>query len=248
MTTFSKLNLSDRLLGIIKDMGYLEPTPIQTLSIPIIIKGLDVLGVAETGSGKTAAFSLPLIEKQIQDKRKKMAVLVLEPTRELAVQTAKMIGEYAKFFPIAVHRFIGGEPISEITSEEMRSQSHFIVATPGAILGLVLKDQKMVGDVNYLILDEADKLLQLNFLNTINQVLYFMPVIRQTIMFTSTLNKPVERMAKHYLNKNYEKITIDVGKNKFSKPAETIEQYLQYLQKSRATALEFEYQSLPHLF
>ena len=100
MTTFLNLNLSDRLLGIIKDMGYNEPTPIQTLSIPKIIKGLDVLGVAETGSGKTAAFSLPLIEKQIQDKRKKMAVLVLEPTRELAVQTAKMIGEYGKFFPI----------------------------------------------------------------------------------------------------------------------------------------------------
>jgi ATP-dependent RNA helicase RhlE len=233
MTTFLNLNLSDRLLGIIKDMGYNEPTPIQTLSIPKIIKGLDVLGVAETGSGKTAAFSLPLIEKQIQDKRKKMAVLVLEPTRELAVQTAKMIGEYAKFFPISVHRFIGGEPISDITSEEMRSQSHFIVATPGAMLGLVLKDQKMVGDVSYLILDEADKLLQLNFLNTINQILYFMPVKRQTIMFTSTLSKPVERMAKHYLNQNYEKITIDVGKNKFSKPAETIDQFLLYLEKEK---------------
>lgn len=236
MTNFADLKLSDRLLGIIKDMGYLVPTPIQSLSIPPILKGQDVLGVAETGSGKTAAFSLPIIEKQIQNKQKKMAVLVLEPTRELAVQTAKMISDYAKFFPITVHRFIGGEPISDITSEEMRSNSHFIVATPGAMLGLVLKDQKMVGDVNCLILDEADKLLQLNFLNTINQILYFMPVKRQTIMFTSTLNKPIERMAKNYLHEKYEKISIDEGKNKFSKPAETIQQFTQFLDKEKKFA------------
>lgn len=236
MTHFSDLKLSDRLLGIIKDMGYSEPTPIQIQSIPPILKGHDVLGVAETGSGKTAAFSLPIIEKQIQNKQKKMAILVLEPTRELAVQTAKMIGEYAKFFPISVHRFIGGEPISEITSTEMRADSHFIVATPGAMLGLVLKDQKMVGDINCLILDEADKLLQLNFLNTINQILYYMPVKRQTIMFTSTLNKSIERMAKNYLHVKYEKISIDEGKNKFSKPAETIQQFNQFLDKEKKFA------------
>ena len=236
LTTFAELKLSDRLLGIIKDMGYFVPTPIQKLGIPPILKGHDVLGVAETGSGKTAAFSLPIIEKQIQNKQKKMAVLVLEPTRELAVQTAKMISDYAKFFPITVHRFIGGEPISDITSEEMRAGSHFIVATPGAMLGLVLKDQKMVGDINCLILDEADKLLQLNFLNTINQILYYMPVKRQTIMFTSTLNKNIERMAKNYLHQKFEKISIDEGKNKFSKPAVTIQQFTQFVEKEKKFA------------
>lgn len=237
MDSFSDLNLSDRLLNIIKEMGYHTPTPIQTLSIPPILKGNDVLGVAETGSGKTAAFSLPIIEKQIQNQHKKLAVLVLEPTRELAVQTAKMISEYTKFFPIVVHRFIGGEPMSDITSAEMRTGTHFIVATPGAMLGLVQKEQKIIGDINCLILDEADKLLQLDFLNTINQILYFMPYKRQTIMFTSTINKSIERMAKNYLHEKYKKITIEGSKNKFSKPAETIQQFTQYIDKEKKFAL-----------
>lgn len=237
MKSFSELNLSDRLLNIIKEMGYINPTPIQKLSIPPILKGSDVLGIAETGSGKTAAFSLPIIEKQIQNQHKKLAVLVLEPTRELAIQTAKMISEYTKFFPIMVHRFIGGEPMSNISSAEMRTGTHFIVATPGAMLGLVQKEQKIIGDINCLVLDEADKLLQLDFLNTINQILYFMPHKKQTIMFTSTINKSVERMAKNYLHEKYKKITVEGSKNKFSKPAETIQQFTQYIDKEKKFAL-----------
>ncbi|PCJ57034.1 MAG: DEAD/DEAH box helicase [Planctomycetota bacterium] len=226
--TFKDLNLSPKLLNILNDMEYQIPTPIQMLSFPILKSGKDVLGIAETGSGKTGAFSLPFIQKQIELKRKKMNILIIEPTQELATQTAALISEFTKFFPIFVHVCIK-DKAPNLTSKELRKHPHYLVATPNALLTWLKKDSKIVGYSHILVLDEVDKLMEKKFFSTVKKILYYMPPKKQTVLFTSTINKNIERFTRQLLSKDYEKVVVDGGKNRFSKPAETIDQKIQYL-------------------
>lgn len=233
--TFKDLKLSPKLLSILKDMDYITPTPIQIKAIPVLKSGKDVLGIAETGSGKTGAFSLPFIQRQIELKTKKMNILIIEPTQELATQTAALINEYTKFFPIFVHVCIKNKR-PDLSSKEMRKQPHYLVATPNALLSWLKEDSKVVGYSQTLVLDEVDKLMEKKFFSTVKKILYYMPPKKQIVLFTSTINKNIERFTRQLLSPDYEKVVIDGGKNRFSKPAETIDQKIQYLKKESKLA------------
>lgn len=239
-STFEDLKLSPKLLNILKDMGYHKPTPIQEKAIPVLKAGKDVLGIAETGSGKTGAFSLPFIQKQIELKRKKMNILILEPTQELAVQTAALIREFTKFFPIYVHECIQNKR-PDISSKDLRKLPHYLVATPNALLSWLKDDSKVVGYSQILVLDEVDKLMEKKFFNTVKKILYFMPPKKQIVLFTSTINKNIERFTRQLLSPDYEKVVMNDGKNRFTKPADTIAQKIQFLHKESKLAFTVDF-------
>jgi ATP-dependent RNA helicase DeaD len=194
---FSNFNISPKILKAIEDMGFEEPTPIQTLAIPTIMAGTDVTGQAQTGTGKTAAFAIPAIE-QIETGSKDTQVLVLSPTRELAIQTAEEFGRLAKYLGgISVLPIYGGQPI-ERQFRGLKQGAHIVVGTPGRLLDHLDRGTLSLSKVKMVILDEADQMLDMGFREDIETIVDETPKDRQMILFSATLPKPILEISKRF--------------------------------------------------
>jgi ATP-dependent RNA helicase RhlE len=189
--TFQSLGLSESLLKVIAEKQYSSPYPIQNQAIPAILAGKDVLGIAQTGSGKTASFVLPILELFQQKKASRnlhLKVLILVPTRELAVQIAEVIGEFSKYLPNPVkhNAVFGGVTLNQ--QMMTLKNTEILVATPGRLLELVSTQSINLSKIETLVLDEADKMLDLGFQEEANQIFALLPAKRQNILFSATLD------------------------------------------------------------
>jgi ATP-dependent RNA helicase DeaD len=195
---FSELGLSSSVLTAIEALGYTEPTPIQALAIPLVSRGRDVIGQAQTGSGKTAAFGLPAID-YVEPKGKDVQAIILVPTRELAIQVAQAMRTFGESSGIRVVAVFGGQPIREQT-EQLRSSPHIAVGTPGRVMDLIRRGWLPLHDARYVVLDEADEMLSLGFLEDVEWILKQAPAGRQTLLFSATMPPPIRRLAERFLH------------------------------------------------
>ena len=215
---FSDLKLIEPLYKALNEVGYETPSPIQALTIPLILEGRDVLGQAQTGTGKTAAFALPLLSK-LDIKQKDPQVLVLAPTRELAIQVAEAFQKYAKFIKdFHVAPIYGGQDYSG-QLRMLRRGAHVVVGTPGRVMDHMRKGTLKLDNLTCLVLDEADEMLRMGFIDDVEWVLEQLPKQRQIALFSATMPTAIRRIADNYL-RNPEHVTIKVK----TTTAETIRQ------------------------
>jgi ATP-dependent RNA helicase RhlE len=192
---FSQLGLADTQLRVCESLGYLNPTPIQIKSIPLILSGADVIGCAETGTGKTAAFLLPIIHNLSAQTRPAIRVLVLAPTRELALQIQKNYSELNHLKGNRSVLVIGGANIKTQIAE-LRRKATIVIATPGRLLDLTERRAIDLSGVEVLVLDEADRMLDMGFLPAIKRILAMLPRNRQTLLFSATMSPTIESLAR----------------------------------------------------
>ncbi|HEX6159252.1 MAG TPA: DEAD/DEAH box helicase [Thermoanaerobaculia bacterium] len=205
--TFAELGLRQELVETLSALGYEAPTPIQERTIPVLLSGRDLIGQAQTGTGKTAAFSLPLLEKIDAESRATQA-LVLAPTRELAMQVAEAIHSYAgKLGAISVLPIYGGAPIYH-QLKRLERGVHVVVGTPGRLIDMLDRGALQLGDVKVVVLDEADEMLKMGFLEEVEKILAAAPAERQTALFSATMPDEVLRISKRYL-RNPERVEIE---------------------------------------
>lgn len=199
--TFESLGLSEAILKAINKKGYTEPSPIQAKAIPPVLEGRDVLASAQTGTGKTAGFTLPLLHKlstQNKWKRRPIRALVLTPTRELAAQVYENVREYSEFLDIKSAVIFGGvKPKPQITT--LRRGVDVLVATPGRLLDLISQDALSLSKVEFLVLDEADRMLDMGFLRDIKKVLALVPNDRQNLLFSATFSTDIKALANTFM-------------------------------------------------
>ncbi|MFK5882642.1 MAG: DEAD/DEAH box helicase [Sulfurospirillum sp.] len=210
--SFTTLGLSKPILRAIKDEGYDKPTPIQEKAIPVILKGKDVLAGAQTGTGKTAGFTLPLLQLLSTNSKKRVSkqvrALILTPTRELAAQVGESVKTYGKYLPLKSSIVFGGVGINPQIST-LRGGLDILVATPGRLLDHVSQRTVDLSHVEYLILDEADRMLDMGFIHDIKKVLAILPKKKQTLLFSATFSNEIKKLADNLLNAP---ILIEVAK------------------------------------
>lgn len=192
---FSQLGLASAQVRVCESLGYLHPTPIQSKGIPLILNGEDLIGCAETGTGKTAAFLLPIIQNLSAQKRPGIRVLVLAPTRELALQIQKNYSELNHLKTNRSALLIGGANI-RTQIDELRRKATVVIATPGRLLDLTERSAIDLSTVEVLVLDEADRMLDMGFLPAIKRVLAMLPRQRQTLLFSATMSPTIESLAR----------------------------------------------------
>lgn len=201
--SFSKLGLCAELLRAIKEEGYTTPTPIQSKSIPVILSKKDVLAAAQTGTGKTAGFTLPLLQRlktsYSKDKKSHLRALILTPTRELAAQVAQSVETYGKYLPFKSAVIFGGVGINPQISL-LKKGVDIVIATPGRLLDLVSQDCLDLTKIEFFILDEADRMLDMGFINDIRKVLAILPKQRQNLLFSATFSDDIKKLADSLLN------------------------------------------------
>ncbi len=233
--TFESLNLHDKILKAIADVGYTEPTPIQTKAIPLVLQGKDVLAGAQTGTGKTAGFTLPMLElmmkKDIKKGRHQVRSLILTPTRELAAQVGDDIATYSKYLPYTTAVVFGGVGINpQIT--KIKKGVDILVATPGRLLDLVGQGKLDLSRVEFFVLDEADRMLDMGFIHDIKKVLAILPPHRQNLLFSATFSDDIKTLADRLLNNP---TLIEVAKRNQS--ADNISQVVYPVDKGRKKEL-----------
>ncbi len=197
-TEFSQLGLKPQLVQAVSDLGYITPTPIQTEIIPLMLDGHDVIGQAKTGTGKTAAFVLPILQNLVKG-HNGIQALVLTPTRELALQVAKAANEYGKCLNVRVLAVYGGQPYGPQINR-LRQGVDLVVGTPGRLLDLINKRELDLGCVRTIVLDEADEMLSMGFIEDIEEILSTISSERQTALFSATILPEITRMSKKYMN------------------------------------------------
>ncbi|KAA5533500.1 DEAD/DEAH box helicase [Taibaiella lutea] len=237
-TTFEQLSLIAPILDALKDEGYTHPTPIQEQSIPIVLQGHDLLGCAQTGTGKTAAFAIPILQLlQAQPKAagpQKIKVLVLTPTRELAIQIAESFSTYGKNLRIKNLVIFGGVP-QGAQVKALKAGIDILIATPGRLLDLMGQNFISLKDVGIFVLDEADRMLDMGFINDVKKVVVKLPVKRQTLFFSATMPNEIQKLANTILVKP-EKVEV----TPVSSTAETIQQSLYFVdQKEKKKLLAY---------
>lgn len=195
--TFKELGLLPEIMKAIEDMGFEEPTPIQKASIPIAMAGGDFIGQAQTGTGKTAAFGIPLLERIDSSKPSPQAV-VLSPTRELAIQSAEEINRLAQYLPVQALPIYGGQDI-ERQFRALRKKPNIIVATPGRLMDHMKRGTVDLSHVQVLVLDEGDEMVDMGFIDDIRTILSAMPKERQTMFFSATMPAPIQELAESFL-------------------------------------------------
>jgi ATP-dependent RNA helicase DeaD len=211
-TSFSDLGLSEGLLRTLSELGYAEPTPIQAQAIPEVLGGHDVIGQAQTGSGKTAAFGLPMLEYIDPDNEETQAI-VLTPTRELCIQVTQALRAYAEHLEkVNVVAVFGGAPIREQQSR-LRHGAQIVVATVGRMMDLISRKSLVLTAARYVVLDEADEMLDLGFIEDVEKILRMCPSGRQTLLFSATMPGPVAKLAERYM---YDPTTIRVTPKKLT--------------------------------
>ncbi|HET6510461.1 MAG TPA: DEAD/DEAH box helicase [Baekduia sp.] len=197
MTAFADLGLSEPTLQALQDVGYEQPSPIQEQAIPILLQGEDIIGQAQTGSGKTAAFGLPIIE-HVDPSEPEVQALVLTPTRELCIQVTQALRSYGKRKGVDVVAVFGGAPIRS-QQAQLRAGGHVVVGTVGRVLDLLSRASLHLSDCRFVVLDEADEMLDLGFLEDVEKILKLCPNGRQTALFSATMPPPIRALADHYL-------------------------------------------------
>ena len=196
--TFSDLNLPDPIQNAVSELGYEQPSPIQAESIPALLDGSDVLGQAQTGTGKTAAFALPMLSR-VDAKNKNTQLLVLAPTRELAIQVAEACQQYAKYLKgVRILPIYGGQSYT-IQLKQLKRGAQVIVGTPGRVMDHMRRKTLSLDDLNALVLDEADEMLRMGFIDDVKWVLEQSPPERQIALFSATMPKEIKKVAEQHL-------------------------------------------------
>jgi len=223
---FDTLALDPKLLRAVADQGYETMTPIQAKAIPIVLAGRDVMGAAQTGTGKTAAFSLPLLQKMLRHEntsaspaRHPVRALVLAPTRELADQVAASVKGYAKHTLLRSTVVFGGIDIKP-QAAELKTGIEVLIATPGRLLDHIESKNCVLNQVEYVVLDEADRMLDIGFLPDLQRILSYLPQQRQTLLFSATFSPEIRRLAQSYLQ---DPVTVEVAQRNAA--ASTVEQH-----------------------
>ena len=232
---FDDLKLHPFLLKAVKDEGYITPTKIQEKAIPHILNKKDILGSAQTGTGKTAAFALPILHHMIVDKNKpsfkRINVLVVTPTRELAIQIGENFTTYSKYTDINNTVIFGG--VKQIKqTDKLKKGIDILIATPGRLLDLMSQGYISLKDISYFVLDEADRMLDMGFINDIKKIIDKLPIQRQSLFFSATMPNNILKLSNSILNYP-EKVSV----HQTSATAETIDQLIYYTNKSDKRAL-----------
>ena len=202
MTKFEALGLNQSILKSVEALGFDTPTPIQSEAIPLILKGHDLMGLAQTGTGKTAAFGLPLVQHLIEERvkaaPKSIRSLILAPTRELANQISENLRDYVKRTPLRINVVVGGASING-QIHKLKRGTDILVATPGRLLDLVDRKAVFLDTAKFLVLDEADQMLDLGFIHSLKTIAKLLGTPRQTLLFSATMPKSVESLSRAYL-------------------------------------------------
>ncbi|MEI6544302.1 MAG: DEAD/DEAH box helicase [Methylococcales bacterium] len=211
--SFVQLGLIEELLKSVADQGYTTPTPIQEKAIPLILEGKDVLAGAQTGTGKTASFTLPLLQRLFQNydphqKPRRVRGLILVPTRELAQQVYESVIAYSQYLPFHIESIVGGASIG-IQTRQLRRGCDIVVATPGRLIDHVTQRNINLSNIEVLVLDEADRMLDMGFLPDIKQVMALIPKKRQSLLFSATVPNGIKTLAAQLLNNPVE---VEVAK------------------------------------
>lgn len=224
--TFEKLNLIEPILRALQEEGYTSPTPIQEQSIPILLQGKDLLGCAQTGTGKTAAFSIPILQKLYKtDHRKGIKALILTPTRELAIQIGESFEAYGKHTGLK-HTVIFGGVGQKPQTDAIKSGVQILVATPGRLLDLISQGFVSLSSLDFFVLDEADRMLDMGFVHDIRRILKLLPTKRQTLFFSATMPPEIETLANSILT-HPEKVEV----TPVSSTVDTIAQHIYFVEK-----------------
>ena len=214
------------ILKALKEEGYSSPTPIQEQSIPVLLQGKDLLGCAQTGTGKTAAFSIPILQKLYKtDHRKGIKALILTPTRELAIQIGECFEAYGKYTGLK-HTVIFGGVGQKPQTDALRNGVQILVATPGRLLDLITQGYISLKTLDFFVLDEADRMLDMGFIHDIRRILKLLPQKRQTLFFSATMPPEIETLANSMLT-HPEKVEVTPA----SSTVDTISQYVYFVEK-----------------
>ncbi len=228
---FEELKLDRRILDAVADAGYVTPSPIQEKAIPPALEGRDVLGCAQTGTGKTAAFSLPVLNRMTKSPRGGIRALILTPTRELALQIDESIRAYGKYLPYRCGVLIGGiKPGAQI--EMLKKGVDILVSTPGRLLDLHAQGYIRLDGLAFFVLDEADRMLDMGFIHDVRKVIALLPKKRQTMFFTATMPPEIAALAQSLLYK-----PVSVAVNPISSTVDLTEQIVYYTDKASKTEL-----------
>ena len=235
VTQFSDFGLAEPIARALAAKGYTDPTPIQLQAIPIVMQGRDLCGIAQTGTGKTAAFALPTLHRLAaapkHPQRGVARCLVLSPTRELASQIADSFAAYGKYMRVSVTTVFGGVPINR----QERAMAHgvdVLVATPGRLIDLIDRGAIDLRKVEVLILDEADQMLDLGFIHALKRIVGILPKVRQTLFFSATMPRAIEDLAARYLTD-----PVKVSVKPAATTAERVEQWVSFVNQSEKPAL-----------
>ena len=235
MTTFASLNLAEPIAKAVAAEGYDAPTPIQLQAIPPALEGRDILGIAQTGTGKTAAFALPILDRLARNPKplraKAARILVLAPTRELASQIAASFSAYGRNLRVCVATVFGGVPINRQIRELQRGVD-VLVATPGRLIDLIDRKAVALNAVEVAVLDEADQMLDLGFIHALRQVMPMLPKTRQTLLFSATMPKAIADLAGAYQNDPARVAVAPVATT-----AERVEQFATFVRAADKIAL-----------
>ncbi len=235
MTNFSDLALNEEILLAINELGYETPTPIQQQAIPAVLAGHDLLASAQTGTGKTAGFTLPILQKLIETPRGKnrrpVRALILTPTRELAAQVAENVKEYSRHLNIRSLVIFGGVSINP-QMMKLRSGVEILIATPGRLLDLEHQNAVDLSQVEILVLDEADRMLDMGFIHDIRRVINKLPKKRQNLLFSATFSDEIKQLAGKLLTNP---VTIEVARR--NSASEQIAQFVHFVDKKRKAEL-----------
>lgn len=233
--TFNELNIIEPILKALTVEGYTTPTPIQEQAIPIILNNSDILGCAQTGTGKTAAFSIPILQKLYrnvkQGRDKEIKALVLTPTRELAIQIGESFEAYGKYTSLK-HTVIFGGVGQRPQTDAIRNGVDILIATPGRLLDLINQGYINLKKIDFFVLDEADRMLDMGFIHDIKRILPLLPSNKQTLFFSATMPPEIASLANSIL-KNPKKVAV----TPVSSTVDTIDQYLLFAEKREKTAL-----------
>lgn len=222
--TFSELALSEQLLQAVAEQGYITPTPIQAQAIPVILQGRDVLAGAQTGTGKTAGFTLPLLQilqrQAIPQKPRPVRVLILTPTRELAMQVYESVKTYGKHLPFFAEAIYGGVSINPQIQKIQRG-TDIVIATPGRLLDLIQQQHLSLSHVQHFVLDEADRMLDMGFIRDIRKIIALLPAKRQNLLFSATYAPEIGALAEQILND-----PVEIAVAKKNAAADTVSQLI----------------------
>lgn len=235
MASFEQFNLNKQLLNAVTDLGFERPTEIQEKCIPLILGGQEVIGIAQTGTGKTAAYMLPVLMRVKYAQGTEPRVVILAPTKELTIQLAEHARRFAKYTDLRIVELYGGVgPKTQI--EQIEKGSDIIVSTPGRFMELYLRGDLPVKQIKTLILDEADRIMDMGFMPQIRKILEVLPRKRQNLLFSATFNAKVERLSAEFLE-----FPVKIEVTPQATPAKQVEQSLYYLPnfKTKINFLEY---------
>lgn len=235
--TFTELSISEPILKALTIKGYQTPTPIQEKAIPVALDGKDLLGIAQTGTGKTAAFAIPIIqmlnESRVKKVKREIKALILTPTRELAIQIDECFGDYSQYTNLR-HAVVFGGVNQRPQVDQLRRGVDILTATPGRLLDLIAQKHISLNGISHFVLDEADRMLDMGFIHDIKRLLPLLPKQKQTLFFSATMPAAIAKLSRSILSK-----PVRVEVTPASSAVDTVDQHLYFVEKSLKSNLLF---------